>query len=279
LIWSGRGFRFDLSRKVAVMGILNVTPDSFSDGGLFLDPNRAIARARAMIDEGADLLDIGGESSRPGAEPLSADEEAERILPVIAAVRASTAIPVSVDTRHSRVAERALAAGANIINDISALGDPAMAEVVARHDAGLILMHMQGEPRTMQDAPHYDDVLADIAAFLAARGAAARQAGIAAERLVIDPGIGFGKTVAHNLRIIDNLRVFADLGYPVLVGPSRKRFIGAVTGREVGDRLAGTLAAVALAVYKGARLVRVHDVNQAADAAALAEALLRVGHE
>lgn len=261
------------------MGILNVTPDSFSDGGLFLDPNRAIARARAMIDEGADLLDIGGESSRPGAEPLSADEEAERILPVIAAVRASTAIPVSVDTRHSRVAERALAAGANIINDISALGDPAMAEVVARHDAGLILMHMQGEPRTMQDAPHYDDVLADIAAFLAARGAAARQAGIAAERLVIDPGIGFGKTVAHNLRIIDNLRVFADLGYPVLVGPSRKRFIGAVTGREVGDRLAGTLAAVALAVYKGARLVRVHDVNQAADAAALAEALLRVGHE
>lgn len=276
MIWSGRGFRFDLDRKVVVMGILNITPDSFSDGGCFLNPEQALQQAQVLERAGADVIDIGGESSRPGAEPVTAAAEAERVLPIIRAVRAAGAIPISIDTTKSEVAEQALAAGANIVNDISALGDPAMAEIVARTGAGLVLMHMRGEPRTMQDEPHYDDLLGEIAAFLADRAARARQAGIPAERIVIDPGIGFGKTVAHNLRIIDNLQTFDRLGYPVLLGPSRKRFIGAVTGREVGERQAGTLAAVALAVYNGARLVRVHEAAAAVDAAALADALIRV---
>jgi dihydropteroate synthase len=272
LIWSGAGFSFDLSRKVVVMGILNVTPDSFSDGGRFLAPEAAVERGLAMLAEGADLLDIGGESTRPGAEPVSAAEEIDRVAPVVAGLRRAAAAPLSIDTRRAAVARAALAAGANIINDISGLGDAGMAPLAAATDAGLVVMHMRGEPRTMQNDPRYDDLLGEICAFLVERTRRALAAGVRRERLAIDPGLGFGKTPAHNLSILKNLERVAALGFPVLVGPSRKRFIGALTGAAVGERLPGTLAAVSLAVAAGARLVRVHDVGPAAQAAAIADA-------
>jgi dihydropteroate synthase len=255
------------------MGVLNVTPDSFSDGGRFDDPPAALARARQMAAEGAALLDIGGESTRPGAPPVDVAEELARVIPVIRAVAGSGAPPVSVDTAKSEVMTAAAAAGAELINDVRALGAPGALEAAAASGCAVCLMHMQGEPRTMQAAPAYGDVVEDVYAFLAARIEACVRAGIAADRIVVDPGFGFGKTLAHNLSLMKNLPRFRGLGVPLLLGVSRKSMIGAVTGRPVGERLAGGLALAALAVAAGARIIRSHDVAATLDAVAMAAAV------
>jgi dihydropteroate synthase len=260
-------FRLELGRPL-VMGVVNVTPDSFSDGGQYLDPAKAIARARRLIEEGADLLDIGGESSRPGAQGVSADEELRRILPVLRDLR-SAPVPVAVDTVKPDVMRAALAEGAAMINDIGALRAPGAVEAVAASDAGVCLMHMQGEPRTMQQSPSYRDVAAEVRAFLEERAAAAEAAGIARERIVIDPGFGFGKKPAHNLELLRRLGEIASLGYPVLAGLSRKSTLGAITGRPPLEREAASVAAALLAVEGGARIVRVHDVAATKDALAV----------
>ncbi len=268
-----RGRRLVLDRPL-VMGVLNVTPDSFSDGGLYLDPDAAVKHALAMVDEGADLLDIGAESSRPGAEPVSEAEELRRLVPVVQEICRRVAVPVSVDTTKAAVARQALDAGAAIINDISALqADPAMAGIVAKAGAGLVLMHMQGTPQTMQKAPHYDDIVAEVREFLGVRMRAAAEAGIAADQILLDPGIGFGKNLEQNLILLDRLDQFQALGRPILVGPSRKAFIGEVLGRRAGDRLLGTAAAVAAAVLRGARVVRVHDVGAMQDVVRVIDAI------
>ena len=250
------------------MGVVNVTPDSFSDGGRFLDPHAAIARANALIGEGADMLDIGAESSRPGARGISAEEELSRLMPVLDGLRAG-AVPISVDTVKPEVMRSAIAGGAAMINDINALRSPGALEAVTGSDVAVCLMHMQGEPRTMQSEPRYRDVVAEVGAFLAERVAAAERAGIARERIVIDPGFGFGKTVAHNFELLRNLDRFAALGLPVLAGWSRKSTLGAITGRGADDRLAASLAAALLAVQRGARIVRVHDVAATRDVLAV----------
>ncbi|HZR67937.1 MAG TPA: dihydropteroate synthase [Burkholderiales bacterium] len=260
-------FRLELGRPL-VMGVVNVTPDSFSDGGQYLDPAKAIARARRLIEEGADLLDVGGESSRPGAQGVSADEELRRILPVLRDLR-SAPVPVAVDTVKPDVMRAALAEGAAMINDIGALRAPGAVEVVAASDAGVCLMHMQGEPRSMQQSPSYRDVAAEVRAFLEQRAAAAEAAGIARERIVIDPGFGFGKKPAHNLELLRRLGEIASLGYPVLAGLSRKSTLGAITGRPPLEREAASVAAALLAVEGGARIVRVHDVAATKDALAV----------
>ena len=253
---------------VRIMGVLNATPDSFSDGGSFADVDEAVKAGRALAAQGADIIDVGGESTRPGAAPVPGDEEAARVLPVIEALRDLT---VSIDTRHAAVAASALDAGAEIVNDVSAGADPEMFAVAADHAAGLVLMHMQGDPRTMQTEPHYDDVVAEVEGYLLARATAAEQAGVAKERIWIDPGIGFGKSLEHNLALLRATPRLAAHGYPVLVGVSRKRFLGALTGREVQNRGDATTAAVALCVYAGASVVRVHDAAAARDAVAVAE--------
>ncbi len=250
------------------MGIVNVTPDSFSDGGRFLDPRSAIGHAVRLVGEGADLLDLGAESSRPGAAAVSAEEELSRLLPVLEGLRDSP-VPVSVDTAKPEVMRAAIAAGAAMINDITALRVPGAVEAVAAGGAGVCLMHMQGEPRSMQRAPHYADVVSEVAAFLAARVAVAEDAGIPRERIVIDPGFGFGKTAAHNFELLRNLQRFADTGLPVLAGWSRKSTLGALTGRPAPDRVAASIAAALLAVQHGARIVRVHDVAATRDALAV----------
>jgi dihydropteroate synthase len=255
------------------MGVLNVTPDSFSDGGRFEDPAVAVARAREMAYEGAALLDIGGESTRPGAPPVEVAEELARVIPVIRAVAGSGAPPVSVDTAKPEVMTAAAAAGAEMINDVRALGAPGALEAAAASGCAVCLMHMQGEPRTMQAAPAYADVVEEVYAFLAGRIEACVRAGIAAERVVVDPGFGFGKTLAHNLRLMKHLGRFRGLGVPLLVGVSRKSMIGAVTGRPVGERLAGGLALAALAVTAGAGIIRSHDVAATLDAVAMAAAV------
>jgi dihydropteroate synthase len=257
------------------MGILNVTPDSFADGGRYVGLAEAVQHGLEMVDEGADLLDIGGESTRPGAPPVEPQVEIDRVLPVVETLRHETEKPISVDTRRAVVARAALAAGANIINDISGLADPGMADVAAAADAGLVIMHSQGEPRTMQLDPQYDDVLTEICAHLRERAAQARAAGVRDGRIVVDPGIGFGKTLAHNLTILRNLDRLCALGFPLLIGVSRKAFIGSLSGAPVENRLPGTLAALTLAIAAGARIVRVHDVAPAVQAAAVAEALRR----
>ncbi len=258
--WQCRDRRLDL-HSVAVMGVVNVTPDSFSDGGKFMDPEHATAHGFDLIAEGADILDIGGESTRPGAEPVSADEELRRVLPVVERLR-QTGVLLSIDTAKAAVARAALEAGAHIVNDVTALrGDPEMADVVADFSAGVVLMHMQGTPRTMQANPTYKDVVSEIREFFSERRRAAHAAGIADECIVFDPGIGFGKTVEHNLAILRRLGEFLLLGRPVLAGPSRKSFIGKVLDVPVDDRLEGTAAAVAVAVWNGAAIVRVHDVR------------------
>ncbi len=256
------------------MGVVNVTPDSFSDGGLFLDPERAVAHGRALLDEGADILDVGGESTRPGAEPVPAAVEVERTAPVVAELAAAGAV-VSIDTSKAEVASAALDAGSTIVNDVTALrGDPELAPVCAERGCEVVLMHMRGSPRTMQDAPAYDDVVEEVRGFLAARLDAAAAAGIAEHRIWIDPGIGFGKTVVHNLELLRRLGELCELGFPVVVGTSRKRFLGALTGREVGERLGGTIASTVLALVEGAEVLRVHDVLAARRALDVAEAIL-----
>jgi dihydropteroate synthase len=251
------------------MGVVNVTPDSFSDGGRFLDARAAIAHARRLLQEGADLIDVGGESTRPGAAPVSAREELERILPVVQALRES---PVSVDTRRPEVMRAVLAAGAAMINDIQALQAPGAMEAVADTGCGICLMHMRGEPQTMQEAPSYGDVAGEVRDFLAARIAACEQAGISRDRLVADPGFGFGKTVQHNLTLLKRLPELAALGVPLLAGWSRKSSVGRITGREAGERLAGSLAAALLALLGGAKILRVHDVKETRDAVLMFEA-------
>ncbi len=253
--------------RPAVMGIVNVTPDSFSDGGRFLDPDAAIAHGLALVEEGADLLDVGGESTRPGAEPVGEDEELRRVLPVVEGL-AAVGVPVSIDTSKAAVAAAALAAGATVVNDVAAGADPEMFAVVAAASAGLVVMHMQGEPRTMQHDPHYDDVVVEVGDFLLDRLAAARGAGIPTAALCADPGLGFGKTVAHNVALLTRLGdLVGRVDVPVLVGPSRKSFIARLIGDDRVETLDdGTLATAVWAVDQGARIVRVHDAAAAADA-------------
>ncbi len=256
------------ARKHAlVMGVLNVTPDSFSDGGLFLEPASAEEAARRMVAEGAGIVDVGGESTRPGADPISPAEERERVLPVLERLRG---VPVSVDTRHTETAEEALRAGAVLINDVTAGESPGMFEAVASHAAGLVLMHKRGEPGTMQRDPHYDDVVGEVEAYLLDRAAAAERAGVPRERIFLDPGIGFGKTVDHNLALLHALPRLVACGYPALVGTSRKSFLGAITRRPVDERRDASTATVALSAYLGAAVVRVHDVAPALDAVRIA---------
>ena len=254
------------------MGVVNVTPDSFSDGGRHLDPKAAIDRAKALIEEGADILDVGAESSRPGARGVSADEELSRLMPVLEGL-GDCVVPISVDTAKPEVMRAAIAAGASMINDTGALRASGALETVAPSDVAVCLMHMQGEPRTMQHEPRYGEVVAEVGAFLAERVAAAEAAGIARERIVVDPGFGFGKTVAHNFELLRNLDRIAGLGLPVLAGWSRKSTLGAITGRGADDRLAASLAAALLAVERGARIVRVHDVAATRDALQVLAAL------
>jgi dihydropteroate synthase len=261
-------FALPLDRPL-VMGVVNVTPDSFSEGGRFPDAQAAVAHARRLLQDGADLIDIGGESTRPGAAPVAEREELERIIPVVQALRDS---PVSVDTRRPGVMRAALAAGASMINDIQALRSPGAIEAVAESGCGICLMHMQGDPQTMQHAPRYDDVAVEVRKFLAERIAACEVAGISRNRLVADPGFGFGKTVAHNLTLLKRLPELAALGVPLLAGWSRKSSIGRITGREPGERLAGSLAAALLALLGGARILRVHDVRETRDAVLMFEA-------
>ncbi len=259
------------------MGVVNVTPDSFSDGGLYLDSEAAIAHGRELAAEGADILDVGGESTRPGAEAVSAELELERTAPVVEALagEAGAGVPVSIDTSKAEVARAALDAGAAIINDVTALRtDPDLAALCAERGCALVLMHMQGSPRTMQESPSYGDVVDDVRAFLAERIEAATSAGVAEGRIWVDPGIGFGKTVEHNLELLRRLGELRALGRPIVIGSSRKRFLGSLTGREVDERLGGTVASNVLALAAGAEVFRVHDVLAVRQALEVAEVIL-----
>lgn len=277
-----------IGRRTLVMGIVNVTPDSFSGDALNDDIEAAVAQARRMADEGADIIDVGGQSTRPGSEPVPVDEEIRRIVPVVARLAApgldGVRLPISVDTSRAAVAEAALQAGAHIINDITGLRDePAIARVAAAHHAALVLMHIKGTPRTMQQNPHYDDLLGEVTAYLRSAAEEALAAGVKKERIWIDPGIGFGKTIEHNLELLRRLRELRALGYPIMVGTSRKGFIGRIlsgarTGGEAPpphERVAGTGATLAIGVANGADIVRVHDVAQAVDVVRVADAIVR----
>jgi dihydropteroate synthase len=259
-----------------IMGVLNVTPDSFSDGGEWFDFDAAVEHGRRLIAEGAELLDVGGESTRPGADPVSLDDELARVVPVVAAL-AGAGAQLSVDTAKAEVARAALDAGATLVNDVTALrGDPDMAALVAERGCDCCLMHMLGEPRTMQDDPRYEDVVAEVAQFLAQRADAAMAAGVARERIMVDPGIGFGKTLEHNLELLDRLGAIAALGFPVVLGTSRKSFLGRLTGREdPHERAVATAATSVLGLERGASIFRVHDVAATRDALLVAAATLR----
>lgn len=260
---AGRVLRLDRPR---VMGIVNVTPDSFADGGQHATLEAAIAHGLRLVEEGADLLDVGGESTRPGAQPVDEATERARVLPVIEALAARISVPISVDTSKPGVMRAALAAGAGMVNDVRALRAEGALEALAGSKAAVVLMHMAGEPRTMQQAPAYDDVVGDVHRFLAERVFACEIAGIDKRRLVIDPGFGFGKSLAHNLALLSQLGRFVEIGVPVLAGLSRKSSLGQITGRDVGDRVAASVAAHLIAVQNGAMLVRVHDVAATVDA-------------
>jgi dihydropteroate synthase len=264
-------YRLSLERAV-IMGVVNVTPDSFSDGGAFLDAARAVAHGQRLVNEGAAMLDIGGESTRPGAGPVSVAEELARIVPVLDGLQV-LGVPLSVDTSKPAVMQVALEHGADMINDVYGFRAPGALDSVARSAAGLCIMHMQGEPRSMQVAPHYDDVVGEVAAFLRSRAQAAESAGIERDRIVIDPGIGFGKTFEHNLELLRRLDEMAAMEWPLLVGVSRKSTLGRITGRPVEERVHASVAAALLAVTKGAKIVRVHDVAATRDALAVHSAL------
>ncbi len=256
------------------MGVVNVTPDSFSDGGLYLDPEAAITHGEELVADGAEILDVGGESTRPGAEPVDEAEELARVVPVVEGL-ANAGATISIDTSKAAVAVAALDGGAEIVNDVTALrGDPQMAAICSDRRATVVLMHMAGTPRTMQESPAYDDVVAEVKAFLVERLEAAIGAGIAEERIWLDPGIGFGKTAEHNMELLRRLGELADLGRPLMVGASRKSFIGKVDGSAPGERLGGTIAASVLAAAEGAEVLRVHDVAEARQALAVATAIL-----
>lgn len=277
--WEAGPRSFPLDRPL-VMGVINITPDSFSDGGLCLDPGKAAARAVRMEGEGADLVDLGAESSRPGSRPVDEAEETARLVPALEKIARVVTVPISVDTRRSSVARRALGAGATVINDISAGSDPGMFQAVSEAGAGLVLMHMRGTPETMQENPFFVEVVSEVRAFLLERAAAAVSAGIPRRRLVIDPGIGFGKTTAHNLLLLSGIGRLAGTGLPVLVGVSRKRFIGEIGAEpEAGRRLPGSLAAACLARLAGASIFRVHDVAETKQALAVTEAIRKAGDE
>jgi dihydropteroate synthase len=257
------------------MGILNVTPDSFSDGGQFYDVGLAVEHARRLQQQGADIIDVGGESTRPGAEPLSRDAELARVLPVIEKCRAILDIPISIDTYKSAVAEKALQAGAVIVNDISGCRfDPDMPHVVARHKAGLVVMHIKGEPKNMQMNPHYDDLMAEIMHYFERSMALAKAAGVTDQQIVFDPGIGFGKRLKDNFQILRELRIFEKLARPILVGPSRKSFIGRLLDAPPSERLEGTIAAVTASILNGAHIVRAHDVKEIKRAVTIADAIV-----
>lgn len=264
-------FRLPLERPL-VMGVVNVTPDSFSDGGLHADAKQAVTHARRLIDEGADILDIGGESTRPGAAPVGLDEERRRVLPVLEALTGGK-VPVSVDTRKPGLMREAIDAGAAMINDVTALSAPGALEAVAKTPVAVCLMHMQGDPGTMQTNPSYQDVVREVRDYLAGRIAAAERAGIARERIVVDPGFGFGKTAEHNLALLRALAEFRQLGVVLLAGLSRKAMLGKLTGREPAERIHGSVAAALVAVQNGAHIVRVHDVAATRDALAVWQAV------
>ncbi len=275
MIWQCRHRSLSLARPL-VMGILNITPDSFSDGGLYLALDAALARAERLIAEGAAILDIGGESTRPGADAVAEDEEIARIVPVIEALQARCDVPISVDTSKLRVMAAAVSAGACIVNDVFALRAPGARAWAAQAGVGVCLMHMQGEPRTMQAEPRYGDVVAEVGAFLSAQRDACLAAGIAGDHIVLDPGIGFGKTVEHNLRLLNNLASLHRLGAPLLVGVSRKSFLGRVLGgRDLDQRLAGGLGAAAWSVAMGVQIIRSHDVAATRDAIEVVAAIMK----
>ncbi len=268
----------DCSSRTLIMGILNVTPDSFSDGGKFYDKVRAVEQGVKLASDGADIIDVGGESTRPGSESIPVDEELRRVIPVISALAKEVEVPISVDTCKSEVAARAIEVGAAMVNDISALRfDPLMVHVVAQNQVGLVLMHMKGTPRDMQIAPSYDDLFNDISAFLQGRMLWAQEKGVAPDRIVVDPGIGFGKTVGHNLTILKGLSRFKTLGRPILLGTSRKSFIGHVLQADVGRREEGTAATIAVGIWNGANIVRVHDVARMAPVVRMTDAIMRAG--
>lgn len=272
-IWRCGRFELELSSPL-VMGVLNVTPDSFSDGGRHDDPAAAVAHGERLIAEGAAVLDIGGESTRPGSEEVPEAAELARVRPMVTRFGSHCTVPVSIDTRHASVADACVAAGASIINDVSGFRDPAMVEVAAACDAGLVVMHMAGEPKTMQAAPQYQDVVVEVGGYLVAQATVLEVAGVARERIALDPGIGFGKTLEHNLALLKGLPQLAALGYPLLVGVSRKRFIGELTGvTDPASRTAGSITAAVYAAEHGADIVRVHDVAETVQALSVATAL------
>ncbi len=264
--------RIDFSH-INIMGVLNVTPDSFSDGGRFIETSAAIEHAKQLIDQGADILDIGGESTRPGAARVSVAEEIDRTIPIIEAIRRFSDIPISIDTSKAEVMTAAAMAGVNMINDVWALRQPGALAAAAASGLPVCLMHMLGEPGTMQEKPAYRDVVAEVRQFLLARVEAAIQAGIPAQRLVIDPGFGFGKTLQHNLQLLNNLASFTELGYPLLVGISRKSMLGMILDKPVDQRLFGSISAAVIAAMAGADIIRVHDVPETRDALAIVKAL------
>jgi dihydropteroate synthase len=262
-IWRVGPHALDYGERTLVMGVLNVTPDSFSDGGRFFDHEAAVEQAIRMAQDGADIVDVGGESTRPGSETVPVEEETRRVAPLVKRLAAELDVPISIDTRKHEVAAAAIEAGATIVNDVTAGRDSEMFSVVRAAAAGMVLMHMQGEPKTMQHHPRYGDVVREVRAFLAARVEAAAAAGIIRDRLCIDPGLGFGKTYEHNLRLMREIEAFLEVGCPVLVGPSRKSFIGIALGdAPVDRRLEGTAGAVAYLIARGAHAVRVHDVAE-----------------
>ena len=275
-IWRIGERAFDGSERTLVMGILNVTPDSFSDGGRFLDRATAVAHGTRLVEEGADILDVGGESTRPGSDPVPVDEELGRVRPVIERlVELHPGVPVSIDTRKADVAAEALDAGATIVNDVSGGSDPAMFDVVRAHEAAVVLMHMRGDPKTMQEAPEYDDVVGEVHEYLRQRIETAELAGIDPQRIAIDPGIGFGKDHGHNLELMRRVGALRDLGRPVLVGPSRKRFIGTILDLPEDERVEGTIGAVVWMIARGAHVVRVHDVKEVVRAVRVVDAIAR----
>ena len=273
--WKLPGRALDCDERTLVMGVLNVTPDSFSDGGRFLDHEDAVKQALRMVEDGADLVDVGGESTRPGSDPVPADEERRRVVPIVERLAREVEVPISIDTRRAEVAAAAVEAGAKIVNDVTAGRDPEMFDVVRSSGAALVLMHMKGEPKTMQEAPHYDDVVREVHDYLGERVEAAVAAGIGREAISVDPGLGFAKTTPHSLVLMKHTDALLDLGRPVLVGPSRKSFIGDVLGTEVGERAEGTVGAACYMVGKGAHIVRVHDVRETVRAVRVVDAILR----
>lgn len=279
-VWRFGMTQIPAGERSLIMGILNVTPDSFYDGGKYADPEAAVRRALQMVEEGADIIDVGGESTRPGSDPVDADTEAARVVPVIKALRDRISVPISVDTYKAPVAEAALKAGACIVNDVTGLhADPRIAHVAAEYGATVVVMHIKGEPKTMQLNPTYSDLLGEVRAYLEEGCERALKAGVPEDRIWIDPGIGFGKTAEHNLELLRRLRFFRSLGFPILVGTSNKSVIGHVLGLPVHDRLEGTAATVALAIANGADGVRIHDVQAMKRVAAMTDAIVRLKGE